>query len=333
MKKISLIILAFILCIGCSKNVEQEVAEKAFLNISLKGEQSVDPLSKASGVSTGDSKVNDFLVFVFRTDGALDIAPAYSSDGSALSNLVVTTMAKEVYVVANTGALASGPFTGVSTKSELISKTGVLIKGNTSTQSLNNVWMEGNADIVWGTGENITKGTATVTMSFLASKLLVTVNTTNYTGNSTFESVAIGYAGGEAKFFATDANKATQSVFYSGDNSMATQVGTTVTTALLTLKSESNIHFYTFANNGNSSATIITVIGKKANNDKVYWPISFNLDDAGYVVNPATIYNVTLNIKGEGVDNPEVPVINGSLDVTIAPATWKTTVNIDKDFN
>ncbi len=84
-------------------------------------------------------------MFLFRDGGALDCAPRESASNAAATITTGTTAAKKAYVVANTGALANGPFAGVKTESDLLKVAGSLMDNtnNASTQTNSNLWMSG----------------------------------------------------------------------------------------------------------------------------------------------------------------------------------------------
>ena len=108
-------------------------------------------------------------------------------------------------------------------------------------------------------------------------------------------------------------------------------------------------HFYTAANNGNSAVTptILAIESTKTTHvagapvtSTVYYPIQFTIADANNnTLEPGKSYTVTLTLNGDvsagdggGVIDPMLPVIDGSVNVTINVATW-TPVEIGKDFN
>ena len=78
-------------------------------------------------------------------------------------------------MVANTGALANGPFKDVKTESDLLTATAdLMVKGdqNTSTQRKNNLWMSGESEVKFNGGTN---AQVAVSLSFVAAKIQLIV--------------------------------------------------------------------------------------------------------------------------------------------------------------
>lgn len=101
-------------------------------------------------------------------------------------------------------------------------------------------------------------------------------------------------------------------------------------------------HFYTFGNNGATQPTILAIQSKRTINnadETIYYPIQFSTDDAGYTIEPGKRYTVTLTLKGDvnageggGTTDPEQPLINSPISITVTAASW-TPVTVDKAFN
>ena len=214
--------------------------------------------------------------------------------------------------------------------------------------------MSGVEDITF----NGTSGSVTVQLGFVAAKieLIVKDNRTNLTSGSnitiTDENVVLLYAGKSGKFFGTEAEKTTQSEFYSGDVSYITSVGSNITesaalkdavSAAFTANAGGDVfnHFYTFGNDGAIQPTILAMQSKRTingNDEIIYYPIQFTADDAGQTIKPGNYYTVTLTLNGDvdaggggGVTNPDLPLIDSSVTVTITAASW-TPVTFDKIF-
>ena len=206
--------------------------EQAVLTIKLKGDGDNQAQSRAAGPATDteDAVINNYLVFLFRDGGALDCAPHYSASGATATISNGTTAAKKAYVVANTGALANGPFATVKTEADLLAVAGSLMDNtnNVSTQTKTNLWMSGANHVTF----NGTNGTAAVTLSYVAAKiqLIVKDNRTNMsTGTIQIEDkeVVLLFAGKSGKFFGTQ--KSVQTNFYTGDDSYNNPFNTNVT--------------------------------------------------------------------------------------------------------
>ena len=362
MKKIKFlaVALAAFTMFSCSNDEIESLGnnapgEQAVLTIKLKGDGDDQAQSRALGpTATTDVAINDYLVFLFREGGALDCVPYYSSSNAAANISNGTTAAKKVYVVANTGALANGPFATVKTEADLLAVAGSLMDNtnNVSTQTKTNLWMSGANHVTF----NGTNGTAAVTLSYVAAKiqLIVKDNRTNMsTGTIQIEDkeVVLLFAGKSGKFFGTQ--KSVQTNFYTGDDSYNNPFNTNVTksTALsdaVTVPFAPNAggtvfnHFYTFGNDGTTQPAILAIKSTKTVNSTpstIYYPVHFTTADAGETIEPGKAYTVTVTLNGDveagaggGTTDPEAPVISSSIEVTVTAATW-VVQNIQKEFN
>jgi hypothetical protein len=335
----------------------QNSAEEAVLTFELEGDASE---TKASGTvsDTEDVVISNYLAFVFDARGGRIGAPVYVEPavGVLTGSITTTTEAAKVYIVANTGVLAGGPLSGVTTEASFKSAVGNLAIGAVSTQTKTNLWMSGLGNITFGIAEGTeTKGTATVALNFVAAKIQVIVQDNRILDPTneitvTDSEVVLLYAGAEGRFFADD--KVSQTSFYSGDTSYPAFSGdpTTLKTFLsdavgtpFGVNTEKKVfnHFYAFGNNGATKPTILAVksLKKQAGetNQTIYYPIQFTAADATKTIEPGKSYTVTLNLKadigsgGGGVIDPETPVLEGDVEITITSAAW-TPVPVSKDF-
>ena len=364
MKKINLlaVALAAFTMFSCSNEEIADLGsnapgEKATLTIKVEGEGNNVAQSRAIGTTTTDVTINNYIVFLFREGGALDCPPFYSSTGGAVTINNGSTAAKTAYVVANVGRLANSPFAGVTTEAELKAVAGDLMtNNNTSTQTRDNLWMSGTSNVSF----NGTNGSVTVPLDFVAAKieLIVKDNRTNLTGGSgditiADEKVVLLYAGKSGKFFGTTDEKVAQTAFYSGDVSYPgfNAGNTTASTALADVVNPAFTtntggatynHFYTFGNNGATQPTILAIQSKKTVNgvaETIYYPIQFSAGDAGYTIEPGKHYTVTLTLRGDvnageggGTTDPEQPLVNSSIRITVTAASWSP-VTVNKTFN
>lgn len=329
--------------------------EQAVLTIKLKGDGDNQAQSRAAGPATDteDAVINDYLVFLFRDGGALDCAP-YEGNGATATITTGTTAAKKAYVIANTGALAGGPFATVKTETDLLAAAGSLMDNtdNASTQTKTNLWMSGENDVTF----NGTTGTTTVTLSYVAAKiqLIVKDNRKNMSGGTIQiedKEVVLLFAGQSGKFFGTQ--KSVQTHFYTGDDSYngAFKTNVTKSTALsdqVTTPFAPNAgntvfnHFYTFGNDGTTQPTILAIKSTKTVNSAastIYYPVHFTTADARHTIEPGKSYTVTVTLNGDvetgaggGTTDPEAPVISSSIEVTVTAAQW-VTQPVDKEFN
>ena len=332
--------------------------EQAVLTIKLKGDGDNQAQSRAAGPATDteDAVINNYLVFLFRAGGALDCAPYESNSNTAATITTGTTAAKKAYVVANTGALANGPFKDVKTESDLLTATAdLMVKGdqNTSTQRKNNLWMSGESEVKFNGGTN---AQVAVSLSFVAAKiqLIVKDNRTGMSGGTIQiedKEVVLLFAGQSGKFFGTQ--KSVQTHFYTGDDSYngAFKTNVTKSTALsdqVTTPFTDNTgntvfnHFYTFGNDGTTQPTILAIKSTKTVNSAastIYYPVHFTTADAKETIEPGKSYTVTVTLNGDvetgaggGTTDPEAPVISSSIEVTVTAAQW-VTQPVDKVFN
>lgn len=331
--------------------------EQAVLTIKLKGDGDNQAQSRAAGgaLDADHVTINDYLVFLYRDGGALDCAPHYSASGATATISNGTTAAKKAYVVANTGALANGPFATVKTEADLLAVAGSLMDNtdNASTQTKTNLWMSGVNDVTFN-GAN--KGTAAVSLSFVAAKiqLIVKDNRTGMSGGTIQiedKEVVLLFAGKSGKFFGTQ--KSVQTDFYTADDSYNNPFKTNVTksTALsdaVTVPFAPNAgntvfnHFYTFGNDGTTQPTILAIKSTKTVNSTpstIYYPVHFTTADAGHTIEPGKSYTVTVTLNGDvetgaggGTTDPEAPVISSSIEVTVTAAQW-VTQPVSKEFN
>lgn len=333
--------------------------EKSVLTVKVEGAGNNQAQSRATGAATDteDAVINNYLVFLFRDGGALDCPPHYSSSNATATIGTGTTAAKKAYVVANTGALASGPFATVKTEADLLAVAGSLMDNtnNASTQTKTNLWMSGVEDVTFRNG---TTGEASVSLNYVAAKiqLIVKDNRSNMSGGTiqiTDNEVVLLFAGKNGRFFGNAADKTTQGHFYTGDNTYPTPFATnvTVSTALsdaVTTPFNANAgntvfnHFYTFGNDGATQPTILAIKSTKTVNSTsstIYYPVHFTTADAGETIEPGKSYTVTVTLNGDveagaggGITDPEAPVISSSIEVTVTAATWSP-VTVTKDFN
>lgn len=361
MKKINLlaVALAAFTMFSCSNEEIADLGsnapgEKATLTIKVEGEGNNVAQSRAIGTTTTDVTINNYIVFLFREGGALDCPPFYSSSSAAATITNGSTAAKTAYVVANVGTLANSPFANVTTEAELKAVAGDLMaSNNTASQTRTNLWMSGTNNVTFSG----TSGSVTVPLSFVAAKieLIVKDNRSNLTGGSITirdEKVVLLYAGKSGKFFGTTAEKVAQTAFYSGDASYPGFNSNIVTTSTALADAVSGFsantagvvfnHFYTFGNNGATQPTILAIQSKKTVNgvaETIYYPIQFSTGDAGYTIEPGKHYTVTLTLRGDvnageggGTTDPEQPLVNSSIRITVTAASWSP-VTVNKTFN
>ena len=163
------------------------------------------------------------------------------------------------------------------------------------------------------------------------------------------------FAGKSGKFFGTDTEKAVQTEFYSGDVSYSSfSAGSATESTVLkdvvltpfTLNQGRTVfnHFYTFANNGTSKPTILSIqseirtIGSNVPTP-VYYPIQFTKADAGYTIEAGKHYTVEIYLGGNvaggggaGSLDPEKPIVHSNMTYVITSAKWFP-VTVSKSFH
>lgn len=365
MKKIKFlaVALAALTMLSCSKETDQmnEVPSgvKANVTISLQGSET--RATGSPGSHENDDDIKNYIVFFFNADGALVSSHDVSNPAAPDANkLETTTAAKRVYVVANVGPRANR-FPGITSETELKEVKGSLAKERTpdgggdpiqeSTQTGTNVWSAGGGDVSF-IGD---VGTATVSMSFPASKIIVVVDDQR-TGNDgadggvqiTNTHIVLLNAGGECHFFGPDWGAQTQ--WFTGDDSYldAPDASKTEVPFLSERYAANGVYFYAFGNNSATNPTILAIKANRVENGTttvVYYPIAFSSADAGATdselaqFEPGHAYTVTLTLKGNvgeggggGTVDPEEPLLSADVTVTITPATWIPKV-VNKEFN
>lgn len=364
MKKIQFLVAAFaaLSMFSCSNEEVSgeapQVGTKAKVTISLQGKGE----TKATGSDphTNDTEINNYIAFFFTDEGTL-VSKHYVADptqGDA-NSLTTATTAKKVCIVANTGALDGGLFKDIATETQLKTVSGSLANESsdpfsTSTQTGTNVWSTGTGDVTFNIATQT--GTANVNMNFLAAKIMVTV-VDERTNNDdpakiqiTNKEIVLLNAGGEAHFFATDADKMLQTKWFNGDASYNAPTNTVVGTFLSESYAANGIYFYAFGNSSEDQPTILAIKADRVENNgtatTVYYPIAFSSADAGAGATteyadfvPGNAYSVTLTLKGDvgaggggGTVDPEEPVVEADVTVSITKAAW-TPKAVGKEFN
>lgn len=104
-------------------------------------------------------------------------------------------------------------------------------------------------------------------------------------------------------------------------------------------------YWYVFENSDQDKPTtlLIKYLWKEktdgAMDKEMYFPVTFIANDAS-VIEPGKAYNVSMKFHGNfepdengggGTEDPDVPIVPGSVDVQVTPADWNA-VTTDKDF-
>ena len=199
-------LFALAACSNEEGNPATEPVANSQLSIQIVGETDA-PKGRAAGTPTPaeESKINDFILYVFRENGDNDVAPkeftTWPTSGKA--DMVITEAAKEVYVIANTKSnkAANDQLLAVKKKSEL---QAVIGRGFTdydpstgqATQTSTNLWMSGKNDAAFTPEKGKSVSTA-VTMKYLAAKVRITSVTIDplVTGLTLSQAIVLNGAG------------------------------------------------------------------------------------------------------------------------------------------
>lgn len=367
-KAMFLFMVAVAVLVSCTneESPAEQTTGRSNLTLSIKGEkQSIAGRAAGNPSDADQSKVNDFIIFVFKTDGSNDIEPKeVTANTSGKVNLEISTDAKEVYVIANTKSdnTVNAALLAVTKKSELQAVTGRAFAGTgqtaSCTQTSTNLWMSGNSNVAPQDGQNVT---VAVTLKYVAAMVRITSVTVDPSlTNLTLESVVMLNAGAATCFIPADGSSSLIPNNYTPDASAPFYVHGignnfankptisgrndeylfTLTGSPAEIKTGSNQHyFYVFENDGIAFEGQPTILTLKATNNAtdVYYSVFFKMNiqpGDGYdnqVIERGKCYNVSMNIKAAGSTDPTIPARKTTVDVTITPAEWKT-VNISKEY-
>lgn len=360
---------------SCSKenNPADEPAGRSKLTLNIKGEVDAPIGGKATGNPTqeDESTINNFIIYVFKADGTNDIAPKeYSSmpSGGMVSNLEISTDAKEVYVIANTisNTAVNDALKAVTKKSELQTAIGRAFESASATaiptQTSTNLWMSGknDADLKPVEGDEVT---TTVTLKYVGAKVRITSVTVDPSVTGlTLGNVIVLNAGGATSLIPADGKTslipsftpAGPTPFYMSGVVMNTFASKPTIvgrnneysyplTGDFTIGTDKNQqYFYVFENDGlqtlpEAHPTILTLKAVDTEYNDIYYSVFFKADPDGslgydnQIIERGKSYDVAMTIKKRGITDPTIPALKTTVEVTITPATWKT-VTINKTY-
>lgn len=179
-----------------------------------------DPTTRAFDEDSDDDDkvVNDLIVFVTRADGnSFDVSPVYvpAASISAQNKFTVTatTKAAKIYIVTNTGALATGPFKAVTNLND-VKAVAAKIDGTGanagSKVAPGNVWMSGEGALVDAAAhaDGTAQKEATIKLYYVPAKVFVIVKNSmkNYPGKTVLSGVTLINAGTWTGFVNSNAN-------------------------------------------------------------------------------------------------------------------------------
>lgn len=353
---------------------DKDPAGRSKLTLNIKGGIDLPIGGKASGNPSqeNESTINNVIIYVFKANGDNDLAPReianMPSDGK-VSDLEISTDAKEVYVIANTGSnsAVNTALKAVTNKSELQAVVGRGFEDGSAealpTQTSKNLWMSGKNDAPFTPidGSNVK---TTVTLKYIAAKVRITSVTTDPSVTDvSLTSVIVLNGGGATKLIPADGAEslipsftpAAQTPFYISGvvmNSFQNKPSVLgrnneysyVLTGDYKIETGKNQqYFYVFENDGEQALpeahpTIITLKAIDGASNSIYYSVFFKADADGslgyddYTIERGKSYDVAMTIKRKGNTDPTIPALKTTVEVTIKPATWDV-ITISKTYD
>lgn len=342
-KNLSLISISLLAAfVGCAEMEQPQVrteSESATLTINVKsGSQSTKASTSYTDSQTYESKANSILVLVY--DSAGNLVASQDMSGSSSCNMDVLTGSKTVVAVVN--------YTPAASKTQTLSdlESSFVYLSDNSTTATKGFVMYGRKNTTVSSS-----GTAvTVTVERLASRVAlrsVTNGIAASNGSLTVKNVFVSNVVGSMCLGGAELS----SIWYNkeGRKDESTRVeshkidGTTYTASIPDMTYR-NINqtvtngathsptipylMYCYQNystkepNGFSSTFVpqrtVLVVYAGYGGNYWYYPVVLNSG----TIDPNTAYTVDLTITGPGSDDPNIPVLKGSLESTIDIAPW-----------
>ncbi|MCD8138008.1 MAG: fimbrial protein [Parabacteroides gordonii] len=276
------------------------------------------------------------------------------------------TTTESIYAIANIGSDLTGTDLNVSTLADLKKKTVSLLKSSAPSQTQGNVLMSGTTSTI--TLVSGTTYTADITLGFISSKLILSQlkrgagSQGDYGTDFTIEAAILNNVQTSASYVATGGSYIPAALSWAtgltsssitdkvADFNNAITIGTSQAADFDANKVvDLNYHWYVFENNDGSKPTTLLLHYKWKQKDQVmkdmYFPVTLK-DGAGFEgkLEPGKAYAITMTLSGDfrtetdgggsgggGTEDPEKPVTNGSVTVTVTPTAWNTT-SVDKEF-
>lgn len=362
---------------SCSKenNPADDPAGRSKLTINIKGEVDAPIGGKAAGTPSEkeESTINNFIIYVFKADGSNDMPPkeytSMPSEGK-VSELEITTDAKEVYVIANTisNPAVNDALKLVTKKSELQAVVGrgfeAISATGTPTQTSTNLWMSGKNDAAF-TPVKDDNVTVAVTLKYVAAKVRITSVTIDESTDPNvakivLTNVTIFNGAGATSLIPSDGveslipsyTPAASAPFYISGASMTgiaskpnivgknNEYNYNLTGDLAIGTGKNEHYFYVFENDGEAfekQPTILSLQGIDGESNAINYSVFFKADPDGslgydkQIIERGKSYDVAMTIKKIGNNDPTIPALKTTVEVTITPATWKT-ISIAKTY-
>lgn len=327
--------------------------------------------STTASDNDADQAISDLTVFGVSTTGSIVTKKYFSgtdvtaASGAAKSvEFETKTTTESIYAIANIGSDLTGTDLNVSTLADLKKKTVSLLKSSAPSQTQGNVLMSGTTSTI--TLVSGTTYTADITLGFISSKLILSQlkrragSQGDYGTDFTIEAAILNNVQTSASYVATGGSYIPAALSWAtgltsssitdkvADFNNAITIGTSQAADFDANKVvDLNYHWYVFENNDGSKPTTLLLHYKWKQKDQVmkdmYFPVTLK-DGAGFEgkLEPGKAYAITMTLSGDfrtetdgsgggGTEDPEKPVTNGSVTVTVTPTAWNTT-SVDKEF-
>ena len=347
-------VLAFIGCAKDDGNVPvMPQGEKAVLRIGF-SDYNPSPGARAFDVTDAGTEVNNAYVFVLNAmGGVMDKFYVAPEDVPAVTERPTTTAAKKVYVLGNTGNVAS--FASVANEAGLKAEIAKL-----ENLAASDIWLQESAAINFSDETAGGAPLATVDIELKPIPARIDVKVINDMDNwSTaqdgeliqIDGVAVLYSAGYSHYVPTfipsiaaaSEFEPAANYYRSGIDGWASVTNSSVYAGLNKAwdASSGNFEETFYALPGGAAHgknTIVAVYGSY-NGEDFYWPAHFSSTDLKRVLENGKFYTLTINLGGNalsgggGTIDPEEEVVGAFITVNISSSGWGSTISLDKPFN
>lgn len=316
-----------------------------------------------------DQAISDLTVFGVSTTGSIVTKKYFGGltpgNGAKSVEFATKTTTASIYAIANIGSDLTEADLNVSTLTELKEKTVSLLKSSAPSQTQGNVLMSGTTSTI--TLVSGTNYTASITLGFISSKLILKTlkrgdsSQGAYGTDFTIVAAILNNVQTSASYVATGDSYIPATLSWAsglsttGDTQVADfnnviTIGTSTAPDFSAGTSvDLNYHWYVFENNNDSKPTTLLLHYTWKQKDQItkdmYFPVTLK-DGAGFEgkLEPGKAYTITMTLNGDfrtetdgggsgggGTEDPDKPVTNGSVTVTVTPTAW-TPASVDKEF-
>ena len=347
-------VLAFVGCAKDDGNVPvMPQGEKAVLRIGF-SDYNPSPGARAFDGTDAGTEVNNAYVFVLNAmGGVMDKFYVSPEDVPTVTERPTTTAAKKVYVLGNTGNVAS--FASVANEAGLKAEIAKL-----ENLAAADIWLQESSAINFSDATASGDPLAKVDIQLKPIPARIDVKVVNDMDNWTtaesgglieIEGVAILYSAGYSHYVPTfipsiaavAGFESTGEYYRSGIAGWTSEENSSVYAALDKAWDVSSGDFAEtfYALPGGAAFdknTIVTVYGSY-NGEDFYWPAHFSSTDLKRVLENGKFYTLTINLGGNalsgggGTIDPEEEVVGAFITVNISSSGWGSTISLDKPFN